>query len=65
LQRCSVTGITSNSIVVSSTRSWLNGRDHSLESLAHPRYHALQMVPKHALTSITGCKRPAPTLMKA
>jgi hypothetical protein len=45
LQRCSVTGITSSSSVVSRTSSRLNGRVHWLLSAVHPWYRRLQMVP--------------------
>ena len=54
LQRCSVIGITTNSSAVKTTRRRLNGRAHWLLSLIRPRYHALQMVSKVALTSFAG-----------
>jgi hypothetical protein len=64
LQRCSVTGITSNSIVVRNTRRRLNGRAHWLQSRVHPRHPMLQMAPKCALISSQPARRRARTMLK-
>jgi hypothetical protein len=45
LHRCSVTGITISSKVVSRTSKRLNGRVHSPRSHARTPHHALQTVP--------------------
>jgi hypothetical protein len=41
LHRCSVTGITISSNVVSRISTRLSGRVHSPQSVAHARYHML------------------------